>query len=216
MKCERIIVISDLHVGAGELDDFDPDVEVLFAEFLSEIGKEGISTELVINGDFLEFVQANPWEEKDLRARSEDNLPLCFTKEQSLSKLESIIASHPTVFYSLGEFLSENKQHKITVLPGNHDVDLFWEEVRDRIKCIIASKSGTDNINRLTFHMERVYCPPSAPNVWVEHGHQFDKCNSFFIDEKEFWSSEAPPIFMDKKGNGRLFECIGVIVKSGV
>jgi hypothetical protein len=57
----------------------------------------------VINGDFLDFVQAEPWQSPDFESETPDGVPLCFTQEQSLQKLESILSA---------------TQRRLTPLPG--------------------------------------------------------------------------------------------------
>src|SRR4051794_1333542 len=95
------IVISDLHLSAGPLDDCDQELEARLCEFLRMIGTAGDATELVVNGDFLDFVQAEPWEGPELRASTHEGLRLAFTEEQSLAKLENIFQVHQAVFVAL-------------------------------------------------------------------------------------------------------------------
>jgi hypothetical protein len=93
-----LIVISDLHVGAGVLDDFDLPIELEFTVFMGDVSRRPEPIELVINGDFLEFVQAAPWEERSLRsATANETLQLCFTQAQSVAKFENIAKHHPNV-----------------------------------------------------------------------------------------------------------------------
>ena len=48
-----IVVISDLHISAAKLDDFDRELEGHLVEFLTRELQTRISgVELVINGDF--------------------------------------------------------------------------------------------------------------------------------------------------------------------
>jgi hypothetical protein len=136
-----IIVISDLHIGAGPLDDFDVDIELQFVEFLHHLSKRSRPIELVINGDFLDFVQSDPWKSKELRASSANDRLLFFTEQQSLMKLDSILLYHPDVFTALGRFLSENSDHQICILPGNHDPDIFWQGVRARLRTVIEPQA---------------------------------------------------------------------------
>jgi UDP-2,3-diacylglucosamine pyrophosphatase LpxH len=206
---DSIVVISDLHVGAGALDDFDCAVENEFVSFMAHLAKQSKSTELVINGDFLEFVQAEPWEGKVLRARTEDALPLCFTEAQSCTKLAAIIHHHPLVFAALGKFLAANQAHRIVVCPGNHDADLFFEKVRIQLRSAIELAGKIAVGDRLRVHLQRVYRPPAAPSVWIEHGHQLDDCNNFFIGPEERWSDTRPPIIDSSVGEPRLIECMG-------
>src|SRR5258708_5485931 len=84
-----VIVISDLHVGAGALDDFDAPIELEFMMFMGNLSRHAEPVELVINGDFLEFVQAVPWEDASLRSVTADGKQqLCFTQAQSVAKFD--------------------------------------------------------------------------------------------------------------------------------
>jgi hypothetical protein len=204
-----IIVISDLHIGAGALDDFDAEIELQFVAFLNDLSKRLRPIELVINGDFLDFVQSEPWKSKELRALSTNDQWLCFTEQQSVSKLHSILHYHPNVFTALGRFLVANPDHRICILPGNHDPDLFWQGVRERLRTVIEAAATTPVGDRLKFHLEEIYRPPSAPSVWIEHGQQHDRCNDFYIGDEPSWSTLRPPILPDRSGNMRLIECVG-------
>ncbi len=62
-------------------------MELEFVAFLSDLGGRVEPIELIINGDFLEFVQAEPWADADLSGKSQNGLLLCFTEAQSLAKL---------------------------------------------------------------------------------------------------------------------------------
>jgi len=201
---KRLVTISDLHISAEPLDDFDGEIESKFSGFLSELGLGSAQVELVINGDFLDFVQAPPYEGEALESfSSAEGLPLCFTEKQSLEKLEAIYKAHPGVFSGLRAFLAAKPGNQITLLPGNHDADLFWSGVQASLQ----QKIGV--ADRFRIHNERVYKPPSFPGLWIEHGHQFDKINSFFLDRFECWSLQNPPVFKDKRGRLRLFCCLG-------
>jgi UDP-2,3-diacylglucosamine pyrophosphatase LpxH len=200
-----IIVISDLHIGAGLLDDCDNELENNLVEFLNQLGHRPTPVELVINGDFLDFAQAPPWRGSSLESIAPDESPLCFTEEQSLSKLESIIQAHKPIFDAISTFLATKTLNRLVVIPGNHDADFFWSTVR----CALAAALGPAVRQRLMFHMERAYRPSAFPRVWIEHGHQSDPLNCFYSHKAEIWSSNAPPIMEDILGRRRLYECIG-------
>lgn len=199
------IAISDLHVGAGVLDDCDAELESSLVRFINDLGANRGSVELVINGDFLDFAQAPPWAGPELESMSPTGIPLCFTENQSLAKLDAIRASHPTVFEALAAFLAVDAQNRLVILPGNHDADFFWPQVRARFAAAFPERARS----RLHFHLERVYRPPAFPNVWIEHGHQYDPVNRFRVDEDECWSLRTPPIFLDNDVCLRLYECTG-------
>src|SRR6266481_3135291 len=97
-----IIVVSDLHVAAGPLDDCDAEIEQSIVEFILSLAARNEPIELVINGDFLDFVQAPPYIGPELEGEG-DGIPLCFTEMQSVAKLRAIVAAHPSIFAAIGE-----------------------------------------------------------------------------------------------------------------
>lgn len=203
---KKLVVISDLHVSAQVLDDFDAKIESEFKGFISRLASEPDDIELVINGDFLDFVQAPPFEGASLESTAlAEGCSLCFTEDQSLAKLNAIYQAHPDVFTILQKFVASRSGNQITILPGNHDADLFWSRVQSSLQQRITAPAT----GRFKIHLDRVYRPPDFPGVWIEHGHQFDKINSFFVGDEECWSASEPPIFVDKKKCRRLLECLG-------
>jgi UDP-2,3-diacylglucosamine pyrophosphatase LpxH len=209
MDERHIIVISDLHISAAALDDFDRELEQHFVGFLEdELAQRPYPLELVINGDFLDFVQAPPHAGRDLQAHSVEKIPLCFTQRQSREKLAAIHAAHVPTFRALGRFLAASNANTIVVLPGNHDPDFFWPDVREDFIRIV---SGHDSevAKRIRIHLQPAYRPFGCPEVWIEHGHQYDPVNSFFVAGRPLWSEQHPPILADGKQERRLCACLG-------
>ncbi|MDQ2974822.1 MAG: metallophosphoesterase [Acidobacteriota bacterium] len=213
------IVISDLHIGAGPLDDCDAELERCLLDFLADIGSAGSPVELVINGDFLDFAQAPPWKGKDLEAVTPLGIPLCFTQEQSLAKLEAICNDHSSVFAALAHFLAVKVDNRLVINPGNHDADFFWPQVREQFINKICSENPKLKA-QIFLNLEQVYHPNSLPSVWIEHGNQYDPTNCFFVDEYDatigthagkrlYWDAHNPPILKDQTGQERLYECLG-------
>ena len=64
-------------------------------------------------------------------------------------------------------------------------------------------------MDRILFHLNGPYRPCHLPQAWIEHGHQYDKCNRFEVDGVPRWSTQHPPILTDDNGQQRLVECIG-------
>lgn len=206
MVATSIVVISDLHIGEGVLDDFDAELESHLVDFLNHLGAPADPVEFVINGDFLDFVQASPWRGAELEAHTGSGAALCFTEEQSGEKFAAIRDAHPTIFDALRGFLARNPGHRLVVIPGNHDVDFFWSSVR---AAFFAACAPGPLSAQVVFHLERVYRPTSAPWLWIEHGHQYDSVNAFVFDGEERWSETRPPIMCDQSGTQRLCECVG-------
>jgi UDP-2,3-diacylglucosamine pyrophosphatase LpxH len=101
-----LIVISDLHLGSGSIDDFEPEIENHFVAFLENLRALDDAVELVINGDLLDFVQAPPYKGPMLRDSTPDGTALCFTEDQSCQKLSAIFNDHQRAFAALGAFLA--------------------------------------------------------------------------------------------------------------
>lgn len=129
-------VISDCHLSAGRFfegrlnphEDFHFDEEMvdLFEYFSSGEYGEGpdgpVEVELVINGDFLDF----------LNVPCEGEFEEAITEALSLRKCEAILKGHPRVMKALRDFAARPGK-SITYLIGNHDADLFFPKVRERI-----------------------------------------------------------------------------------
>ena len=131
-----VFVISDCHLSAGRVfegrlnphEDFHFDEEMSnFFDYISTgqfgDGPQGpVQVELFINGDYLDFLNV------PIAGEFEDAI----TETLALNKLEAIIAGHPKVMAALRRFASRPGK-KITYLIGNHDAELFFSQVRERI-----------------------------------------------------------------------------------
>jgi hypothetical protein len=131
------IVISDCHLSAGRFYEghlnphedfyFDDEMCAMIEHFSTgDYGTRpdgsGVEVELFINGDFLDFLNV------PLQGDFEDAV----TEQVSLRKCEAIIAGHPKVMAALKRFAGLPGK-RITYMIGNHDADLFFEKVRERI-----------------------------------------------------------------------------------
>lgn len=210
IKKLRTIIISDVHIAAGPLDDHTDELENYLCDFIASLSTSEAPIELIINGDFFDFVQAAPWEENgDLLSKTRDGVRLCFTEQQSCEKLENIIKEHKPVFTMLNQFLKAHSGNTIRILPGNHDVDLFWPKVRSRLIEIIEIDQ-LEGQKRLIFHLEEHYVFERwGKKYWIEHGHQHDIVNRFIVHKKNYWSNESPPVLKDFNGIERLICCDG-------
>jgi UDP-2,3-diacylglucosamine pyrophosphatase LpxH len=155
------LVVSDLHMGDGVAGDDFVDDSHQFSHFIrtqaeTPEGRAG-NIELIINGDFLEFVQVLP------DAYTLDSPTYWCAEAESLAKLDRILTGHPDVFEALKEF--QKPHNTLTMFPGNHDVDLYWEAVQRKIR----EKAGDVNIEtgQVTF-------PRYGGRMRISHGHLFD------------------------------------------
>jgi len=173
------IIVSDLHLGAGffdldkgnVLEDFV--VDSTFARFLHEMKEEseieGADFELIIGGDMIEFLQVPAVDQfAPRRAYPPENYRSSL-EEDSARKIDLIIRGHPMFFAALREFIKPaNPQRKVTILKGNHDVELYWPAVKERIRQAVYA-TGEERAKLLAFEEVCV----SREGIYVEHGNQY-------------------------------------------
>jgi UDP-2,3-diacylglucosamine pyrophosphatase LpxH len=170
-----LAVISDLHIGRN--DDFDifhnDGKEDLFRAFLAYLKQRPSPVELVIDGDLVDFLQLRPWKK--------------WNRETALDKIREIVARSAAVFRSLGGLL-QNPTHRITVLLGNHDVELAYPEVGKVLRDAIldGTRGAEDRLilidRRITYHHQ-----VNGVYVHIEHGNEHDSWNAI----------EYAPLFHD-------------------
>jgi UDP-2,3-diacylglucosamine pyrophosphatase LpxH len=170
------LIVSDLHLSSEEeLDDFKADEE--FGDFLRYYAALGRPVRLVLNGDFLDFLQADGRRLTEDQHRLEHKLesihPITYTEGQAVVALEKTIERHPRFFAALREFVLAGPQNRLSILKGNHDIELAFEGVKKRIVKELGDEAGA-----------RTDFPPyglwdEGQGLYVEHGNQFDRWNSF-------------------------------------
>lgn len=175
---DTAVMISDVHVGDPEsptLEDFDRDED--FAHLLGEIVPAragGKPVTLVIAGDFIDFPQILP-----ALGRSSRWDRLGTTEVESLVRIQRAVAGHPAVFGVLRDFVARGNQ--VLVLPGNHDVDLFFPRVFAALRAAAGDppREAFDFVPQ-GFLRER--------GVYIEHGNQYSYDNWF-----EHWDAPVRP-----------------------
>ncbi len=178
-------IISDLHMGAGGLpDDFHQDED--FALFVDSLLAKK-KCELIINGDFIDFVQTPLAGQSPKRFSRLGN-----TEDESRAKLKEVVEGHPLVFEALRRLL-ENK-HRLVIVPGNHDIDLFWPGVREDLR----EHLGNPDEDLLYFERSGVY---RVEGLYVEHGNQYF--------EDSVFGNFTHPFLHDARGELRLERCWG-------
>jgi len=173
IKYDNVVVISDLHVADPDidpavkkrgLDDFDRDEH--FARLLGKVIPDaGWPATLIINGDFIDFIQILPG-----LGRHSVGDRYGVTQNDSRLKLGRAIEGHPVVFDAMAKFLQEKGQ--ILILPGNHDIDLHWPLVFEDLR----KRLGNVPDPMLRFVKEAVI---NEQRVYIEHGNQYSYDNRF-------------------------------------
>ena len=215
MEEHNLLVVSDLHLSEGCeprsgkfccLEDFLFDDA--FARFLCY--HEGVRGQprfggrpwlLVVNGDLFDFLQvvALPEEGRGLRTVkglerrrelriNERDYGLGTTAGESVWKLRQIARGHPSFFAALGRFVAHGNH--VAVVKGNHDVELHWPPVRERLVTEVVRAYARERRMvgdgppltleecqaRMRFYPWYYYEPG---RVYVEHGGQYDTANHF-------------------------------------
>lgn len=185
MERPELYIISDLHLCDGSrVEDFRSADERSLVAFLFRLSRSP-RAHLIINGDFIDFVQIQP------RPHMWFNAVLDASEAESLEKLDRAIAAHGPVFDALGRFVASGHQLRFHV--GNHDIDLVWPRVQARLRERIAPRAAQQQIS---FGDDLV-----TGGLLIEHGHQADPANSFPADSSLIQS--------DPQGVPRLYRCWG-------
>lgn len=159
----QIYIISDLHIGGAAAADprqrgfkLCTHTDVL-ADFINEIAATDTPVELVINGDTVDFLAEEPFEVFTENARA------------ASAKLLRIINREPAFFESLRRLLRNG--HALTILTGNHDIELTLPEVRRFFERTIDTEG-----KRYRFITDgEAYT--IGKEIIIEHGDQYDTWN---------------------------------------
>jgi UDP-2,3-diacylglucosamine pyrophosphatase LpxH len=193
-------VVSDFHLGAGPPDisenpfeDFVADEA--FAHFLEtlriESDRDNKEVELIINGDFFEFLQVPAVDEYDPRHPYPTEAYHDSSQTSSIKRLDLITAGHPLVFDALADFPHvEAPRRRMTLIKGNHDVNLYWPGVKKRLREILGA---TGRRASMLLFAERYV---SRESIYVEHGHQY-------AEQLNRWDNFDDP--RDQNHPGQLF-----------
>ena len=171
---KTILVISDLHLGAGLivnkrknfLEDFHYDKELIeFIEYHASMHYQEREVELIINGDFLDLLAVPfvPYFDDEF-----------WSEKASLDKLKMIINAHPGVFEALRNFLTFPNNRLVYII-GNHDAEFIFESLRDYL---IDQFSDEDQHKfKILLNTDDVYIP--VEGVVLKHGHEYELAHHF-------------------------------------
>lgn len=196
MEAFDYLIISDLHLRGGfnnpaaGLYHFDED----FADFLRYYRLNRVSDRpwrLIIDGDFIEFLYITDLPDPNtplLRGatfrESESRYGAATEAAKARWKLDMILrTSHPQLLLALARFVAEGNY--VMINRGNHDVEMFWPEVQEHFRRLIAEHHPADVsymamkeavATRVQFPDWFCYVPGL---LYVEHGCQYDPFCSF-------------------------------------
>ncbi|MCB9544175.1 MAG: hypothetical protein H6703_17230 [Myxococcales bacterium] len=183
---ENLLIISDLHLGeackehsrieylkrAGELDAH-------ICGFLDHFARHRAGDRpwrLLLGGDLLDFLQVTmtpPGTEGETALYG-----LGTREDESVWKLRRLMERHRDFFVFLADFVGAG--HRLEIVQGNHDEELFWPAVRDTlVQGLVDLYFGDERhaqtpeafAARIHFNPWFYYQPGL---IYFEHGHRFD------------------------------------------
>jgi UDP-2,3-diacylglucosamine pyrophosphatase LpxH len=178
----EIFVISDLHIGGQYANADEPDGRGFricthvaeLASFIRQLAQRGSApgrppVELVLNGDIVDFLAEegpdarHPWR------------PFIADANEALDAFATIATRDSAFFSALAEFLARGQ--RLTVLLGNHDVELSLPAVRREFE----RRLGVDATpGRYCFLYDgEAY---TIGDLLIEHGNRYDGWNTINHD----------------------------------
>ncbi len=207
----QVFVTSDWHLG-GSLDRKLDDGSVRLGtsifrsvdalnRFLDEVGDQAKSfngsTDLVINGDMIDFLAPDP---------DDDYIPIAWQSDASLvrTRLDQIVAKNVDErgcgpFDALRDLTAAGV--RATIMLGNHDIELSLPSVRDHLEKLVAGDSGNA---RFLFDGEAL----SIGRMLIEHGNRYDPVNAIDYSKLRQERSHLSRGFsVDDSGDASWFFC---------
>ncbi len=148
-----VVFVSDSHIGGDPGCDGFESPEKLQA-LLQELSEHQGPVELILAGDFFDFLQISPPSPVTDRAELTINRP-----------------EYQEMFAALRRFAS-GEQHRVVYMPGNHDAEAWWNP---RIQKTLR-KSGLVDEFALSY-VASLGTDEKKFTIYCEHGNQFDPPN---------------------------------------
>jgi UDP-2,3-diacylglucosamine pyrophosphatase LpxH len=188
---ESFLLLSDVHLGRDLASPTAPSVLpkassaidgdlVRLLEHYRKTPPTGDRWRLVLVGDFIDFIgitlHVAEGVAMETELSEEERLHgLGSASDHARIKLRRVAELHRPVFEALARFVAHG--NALTVVHGNHDVELYWEEVQSDFRALLASFLDSDADRdafqaRIAFHQWFYYVDGVA---YVEHGHQYDE-----------------------------------------
>lgn len=208
-----LLIVSDLHLSEGrspQTKKFSPNEDFFFDEefgrFLAYYQDEtrwpGRKWHLIINGDFLDFLQVTAYEGAPPELLQDVKRPeygLGCGEQETVYKLGKIMEGHWQFFEALADFIAAG--NILSISKGNHDVEFHYQALRtafrDELRAVYEKKLEREadpdravklarlNDESIRF-LDWFYYEKGL--LWVEHGNQYDELNNF-----KYWLSPLLP-----------------------
>ncbi len=173
------------HIRISRNEDFFHDLN--FRRFLEHLRAQNKKYEIVINRDFVDFLQVTSVPNsigKEEITKREHEFGLGTTHAKTIWKLKRIMNGHWIFFEALAEFLSDDRENEIYVLPGNHDIEFVLPEVQEAFREELARYLPKNKLSEQNAIKKRAKFLPwfyydKKYSIYIDHGCQFDALNSF-------------------------------------
>ncbi|MEA4982680.1 MAG: metallophosphoesterase [Paludibacter sp.] len=151
---EKIVVISDLHMG-NDLS-YSENVKHLqrLEQFLNEVRSSATVKELVIGGDM--------FDEWYVPTRVD-----AYAGHSQSYFVRKTVAANQTIFNVLNGIIKDGKI-KLTYIPGNHDMGFTAENINIAMPGVNQARDASNKYGIGTYH------PEGYPEIAIEHGHRYD------------------------------------------
>ena len=154
----RTIIISDLHIGGEYPILRDPGLLIDFLQCLAAYKpSKNEEVELVINGDFVDFLAEEPYE--------------AWTANETIAveKFQSVVRRQPELFKAFA--VCAESLRRFTILMGNHDKELAYPKVRDKLFETLHTEPHR------CYFIQNNECY-RVGNLAIEHGNRYDSWNA--------------------------------------
>lgn len=188
-------VISDTHIGAGgreegnKLEDFISDADFVgwMHDLVEESNANDIDMELIINGDWIEYLQIPSVDRFEPHRQYETEYYTDVSEAVAVQRLEILYEWHPSVFLGLSDFLNpDSPRRTVTILFGNHDPEVVYPAVQARVREMVHAAG--DHADLISIG-ERIYF---RDGVYVEHGNAYTESVDRFTDPDSPYDPEDP------------------------
>ncbi len=176
MVSKSKFIISDLHLGATdnlrcnhapEKFSLDEQLGRFLQQLRDESEQDKREIELIINGDFLDFLQVPAVDYYVASNLYPAQAYLDSSQDASVKRLNLIVNRHQELFERLAQFIQpETPKRRIAIIKGNHDVALHWPLVKNRLREVLDATGRRSSL--VLFAAEFI----NREKIYVEHGHQ--------------------------------------------
>lgn len=186
----ELVVVSDLHLGRGfdpetkrwhRLENFfyDDDFHSFCDWLCRDAAERGARLTLVLNGDILDLLRIEPEPAPGGASGLERRFGPPVTPAVAARMVRDILRAHAVFADALAVVLAAG--HEVVFLPGNHDLEIQWEPVREEVRSAVADRLAARGATREMLRLLRfeAWFFHEPGRIWIEHGCQYDPENAF-------------------------------------